>query len=74
MTLPCAILSATNSECGSHAEGIVAYSVNGPGCCTSEANEIAFIHDYQLNEGVWQHSGITQIHGSSAQLHCCLPT
>lgn len=64
--------SATRCECGTHATGITAYSVNGPSCCLSVADAAAFEYTYTQQEGgVWEVTGTTSITGSAAQATCC---
>ena len=65
--------AAVNCECGSHATGIVTYTVNGPGCCTSAiaAGTVGHVYSYEQNEGGWSLSGTTQITGEKAQEKCC---
>lgn len=62
---------AARCECGTHTFGIYAYNTNGEGCCSSVATAVAYIHYYELNEGVWENTGSTQITGTEAQNHCC---
>lgn len=62
----------TNCECGSHSDGITAYSVNGDDCCQSDATAVAFEHEYyEQYPGVWVLSGSTQTTGQEAQDDCC---
>jgi len=74
MVLPFILNSAMNCECGSHSEGIVAYSVNGSKCCHSAPNPTGYVHNYvQNDDGVWEHTGSTLISGGVAQSRCCDP-
>ena len=66
--------SATNCECGSHATGILAYTVSGTGCCTDQPYAQGWEHSYVWNEGAWAHAGSTSIPGQVAQDRCCGPT
>ncbi|MCC7506413.1 MAG: hypothetical protein IT259_13990 [Saprospiraceae bacterium] len=62
-------------ECGDHATGITAYSVNGDDCCRSTpgANGFEYTYEQQLN-GVWELTGTTLISGATAQGNCCNPS
>ena len=62
----------TNCECGNHEIGITAYSVTGPGCCSSNTTGgTAIYHTYVFNEGAWAYSQSFLITSQAAQSFCC---
>ena len=58
-------------ECGSHATGIVAYTVDGETCCESAKVGSGSVHNYQQNNGIWEYVNTDFIAGNSAQNRCC---
>ncbi|MFQ5446296.1 MAG: hypothetical protein ACE5FF_05125 [Saprospiraceae bacterium] len=62
-----------NCECGEHATGITAYSVNGADCCNSTvAGQFGTFSTYvQQPNGVWELLEQTSISSTKAQNDCC---
>lgn len=71
--VPMSAYSIKNCECGEHATGITAYSVNGDDCCTSAvAGQHGTFSTYvQQPNGVWELLDQTIISSTKAQNDCC---
>ena len=66
----------SDCECGEHATGITAYTVEGEDCCTSPvaAESVGWFHEYENQGGVWKRVNTTELVATEAQQTCCNPS